>query len=267
MTIDTSSGLTSGRITVGPLETYYDEMGSGPPLLLLHGGLSTAEGTFHVVRPSLAQHYRTIAVEQQGHGHTADIDRPMTFERMAEDTASVLRELGVERVDVIGYSDGGNVAIGLALRYPELVGRLVIAGTNADTDGLVPEVLAYFHQAKPEEMGFLAEALDAVAPVPGQFPVVLDKVMRLGREFPGWSDEELASISSPVLVIIGDRDIVRPEHAVEIYRTVPESQLAIVPGRGHETLMEADDLDRLLLRFLTASDTAGGADRTQGDDE
>ena len=118
------------------IEMYYETHGNGSPLVLLHGGITTIETSFGRLIPHLERHFRVFAIEQQGHGRTPDLDRPLTFPQMADDTAALLRRIGVERADYFGYSDGGNVALGLAIRHPGLVGKMALAGTNYNNDGL-----------------------------------------------------------------------------------------------------------------------------------
>jgi pimeloyl-ACP methyl ester carboxylesterase len=238
---------------VNDLRMYYEIHGAGRPLLLLHGGPTTIDSSFGAILPSLAETRQVIAVEQQGHGHTADIDRPLSFEQMADDTAALLRHLGIEQVDVFGYSDGGNVGLGLAIRHPDLVRKLAIAGTNYNNDGLYPEFLAFFERASPDDLGELREAYEAVAPRPGDWPTLVAKVKRLGAEFAGWRPEDIRAIEAPTLVIIGDSDIVRPEHAVELFRLLSHAQLAVLPGIDHVALVErADWLLSMIAAFLDA---------------
>ena len=253
-----SSAHQSGCIPLDGLEMYYETHGTdqaSPPLLLLHGGLTTIASSFHAILPTLARTRRVIAVEQQAHGHTADIDRPLSFPQMADDTAALLRTLGVAEVDVFGYSDGGNVALGLAIRHPALVRSLAVAGTNFNNDGLYPEILEILRDPKPdaEEMAELREAYAAVAPRPEDWPILVAKVGQLATEFPGWSPEELGAIAAPVMVIVGDADVVRPEHAVELFRLLSRSQLAVLPGTGHGMGLENPErLPAMLDDFFVA---------------
>jgi pimeloyl-ACP methyl ester carboxylesterase len=249
----TTTAAVSDYAPVNGLEMYYEIHGTGRPLVLLHGGPTTIDTSFGQVLPSLAKTRRVIAVEQQGHGHTADIDRPLSFEQMADDTAALLRQLGIEQADLFGYSDGGNVALGLAIRHPELVRKLAIAGTNYHNDRLYPEFLASFAQATPDDLGELREAYIRVASRPKDWPTLVAKVQRLGAEFKGWPPEAMRSIEAPTLVMIGDADIVRPEHAVELFRLLPHAQLAVLPGTDHIALVErADWLLSMLSAFLDA---------------
>src|SRR5258708_8799835 len=148
-----STPVESGYVPVNGLEMYYEIHGSGRPLVLLHGNLSTIGTSFGKVLPKLSSTRRIIAVEQQGHGHTADIDRPFSIEQWAQDTTALLRHLKIEQADFFGYSSGGAVALEIALRSPALVRKLVWAGgTSYRRDGLYPELLAAGEAMKPEDL-------------------------------------------------------------------------------------------------------------------
>lgn len=235
----------NGYAPVNGLEMYYEIHGSGDPILLLHGGVTTIETSFGHLVPALATSRKVIAVELQGHGRTADIDRELTFDNMAADTAALLEYLGISGTDVFGYSDGGNVGLGLAIRYPNLVRRLVIAGTNYNLDGMKSEFLEMMANASVEQIPeVLRESYARVAPRPDDWPVLVDKVKKLGTEFPGWSKDEIRSIAAPTLVMTGDADIVRPEHSVELFQLLQQGHLAVLPMTHHG--MRLDQPDRLL---------------------
>jgi pimeloyl-ACP methyl ester carboxylesterase len=246
----------TGYAPVNGLQMYYERHGEGGvPLLLLHGAFSNIDTDFGKVLPSLAAKRRVIGVEQQGHGRTADIDRPLSYEQMADDAAALLRHLGVDQVDVFGYSFGGGVGFQLAVRHPALVRKLVLAGgTSYRPDGLYPEVMAGSESLTADVLvGALAgtpwqEAYARLAPNPADWTSLVKKKMDLDRRWQGWSPETIRAIAAPALLIIGDSDIVRPEHTVEMFRLfgggvpgdltgLPKSRLAILPGTTHVTLM------------------------------
>jgi pimeloyl-ACP methyl ester carboxylesterase len=238
---------------------YYEIHGAGRPLVLLHGALMTIEG-FKELLPSLAETRQVIAVEQQAHGRTPDIDRPLRYEQMADDTAALLRQLGIEQADFFGYSMGGGIALQIAIRHPDLGRRLVVAAANYDPAGYYPEVLEGIQDLKPEDFAGSPwlEAYARVAPNPEDWPALLD------LWFEGWPREDIASIAAPALVIVGDSDVVRPEHAVEMFRLLgggvpgdlagpPRSRLAVLPGTTHVTLVDrADWLTAMVTEFLDA---------------
>jgi pimeloyl-ACP methyl ester carboxylesterase len=227
-----------GYAPVNGLRMYYEVHGDPgdprPPLVLLHGGGSTIETSFGSILPVLAKSRRVIALERQGHGHTADIDRPFTFARSAGDTVALLHQLGVTRADFLGYSNGGHIAIQIALSHPEVVRKLVIESAMFDREGTDPAFWEGFDHARLEEMPKeLRDAYLAVAPHPEDLPTFFAKSVEQMKEFTGWRADEIRSIQAPTLVLIGDRDIVRPEHAATMARLLPHSQLAIVPGADH----------------------------------
>jgi pimeloyl-ACP methyl ester carboxylesterase len=261
-----AEGDQTGYASVNGLEMYYEIHGTGRPLVLLHGALMTIE-QFGDVLPSLAKTRQVIAIEQQAHGRTADIDRPFRYEQMADDTAALLRQLGIEEADVFGYSMGGSLALQIAMEHPELVRKLVVAAAAYSNDGVYPEVLEGIEKLKPEDFAGSPwqEAYASVAPNPEDWPTLLAKVQELDRDFQGWSPEAISSIEAPTLVIVGDADIVRPEHAVEMLRLLgggtpgdlagglPRSQLAVLPGTTHVTLVDrADWLTSMITPFLDA---------------
>lgn len=248
-----SAPATTGYFLVNGLNLYYEIHGTGQPLVLLHGGICTIEITFEAVLSTLAQSWQVIAIEQQGHGHTADLDRPLNFPQMADDTADLLRHLGIEQAHFLGHSDGGNVGLGVAIRHPDLVQKLVVVGTNYNKEGLVPEVLESFKTVNPEDPDFsrLKESYQNVAPRPEDWPRLVEKVFQLALAFPGWSPEDLKALKAPTLILIGDADVILPEHAVDLFRLIPQSKLAILPGADHSlTVKRADWLLALLADFL-----------------
>lgn len=251
----------AGYASVNGLNMYYEVRGDGPPLVLLHGGITTIETSFSTILPILAKTRTVIAVEQQAHGRTADIDRPLSFEQEADDTAALLRKLGVSKADVLGYSDGGNVGLGLAIRHPDLVRKLVVIGTNADNGGLQPGILDFMKAAAEQDPAEAAkhmplelrEAYLKVAPRPQDWPILISKVMKQAVALKGWTPEQLKGVTAPVLVMIGDADIVRPEHAVEMFRLfggggsggtgpMPSSRLAVIPGADHMSFMTSAEV-------------------------
>ena len=241
---------TSGYLRVGELAMYYEVQGEGAPLVLLHGGMMTFASTFGRVLPALTATYQVIGLEQQGHGHTADIDRPLRFPNMIEDTVAALARLGVARADFWGFSDGGILALGLAIRHPELVRSLTLAGVNFNNEGMAPGNLEFFATATAADMHpQMAEAYAAVAPYPEQWATLVARVMELGLTFPGWPAESLRGITAPALVIAGDADVPTPEHSVELFRLLPDARLAILPGTDHAATMIGEQAAWTLAMF------------------
>jgi pimeloyl-ACP methyl ester carboxylesterase len=243
---------TQGYAAVNGLKMYYEIHGAGKPLVVLHGAFGWA-----TVYPTLAKNRQVIAVELQGHGHTADVDRPMTVEQLADDTAALLKQLKIERADFFGYSMGGNVALAIAIRHPNLVDRLAINGSNSGKieEAYEPETFKQF-KSLPADFAppVLKDAYDKVAPDPKQWPVLVAKVKKMGLEFKGFTPEEMKSIKARVLITLGDRDGVRLEHAVEMFRLIPNAQLAVFPGGDHLLLfMSPDTVLSPIAAFLDAA--------------
>ncbi len=243
---DTCPMASSGYAPVNGLEIYYEVHGAAggetTPLVLLHGGGSTIQTSFGRVLPSLAKSRRVIAFEQQGHGHTADVDRPYSFEQSADDTATLLRHLDVERADLFGFSNGGSIALQAAIRHPGLVRRLVVGSAMFKRDGLYPEVWASMERATLQDMPEeLQEAYRRVSPHPDRLREFHDKCVTRMLEFADWQPESIQSIQAPTLVMLGDSDIVRLEHAVEMFRLLPHARLAVLPDSDHMKFVERAD--------------------------
>jgi pimeloyl-ACP methyl ester carboxylesterase len=222
---------TQGYAAVNGLKMYYEIHGTGKPLVVLHGAFG-----FATVYPALTKNRQVIAAELQGHGHTADIDRPLSCEQMADDTAALLKHLKIEKADIFGYSMGGVVALAVAIRHPDLVDRVAINGSyyGKTADAWEPAAFKQFTNL-PANFAppMLKDPYDNVAPDPKQWPVLVAKVKKLVAEFKGFSHDEMKSIKAPVLITLGDRDGVRVEHVVDMYRLIPNAQLAVFPGGDH----------------------------------
>lgn len=236
----------SGYAPVNCLKMYYEIHGTANdknlPLVLLHGGGSTIETSFGKTLPSFAKTRQVIAFEQQGHGRTADVDRPFGFEQSADDAAALLQYLKIERADFFGYSNGGSIALQIAIRHPNLVRKLVVAAAMFKRDGLYPEFWEMMKHATPEGMpAELREAYLKVAPHPENFRSFSDKGVKRMLEFKDWRPEDIQAIAAPTLIMIGDADIVRPEHAVEMFRLLPHANLAVLPLTDHMTLVKRAD--------------------------
>ncbi len=225
---------------------YYEERGHGRPLVLLHGGLNTIVGSFARQIPAFARTHRVVAVEQVGHGHTPDARETFTYGQMAEDTAALLRQLHVVPADLVGWSDGGIIALVIARRYPELVRRLVISGANINVEGERPEDVQALRDWSPDASG-----PETGHPAAAGAPTVAEKVRQLWLTPVILERSDLARIEAPVLVVSGDRDVIRLEHTLEIFESLPNAELCILPGTGHDTFQTAANrLDPLILKFL-----------------
>lgn len=246
----------TGYAPVNGLQMYYEIHGAGHPLVMLHGGLETIDVSLGGnLLPSLAETHQVIAIEQQGHGHTADIDRPLDYEQMVEDTAALLRHLEITDADVFGYSMGGMTALGLATRHPDLVRKLVIVSAPYNNDGMRPENIAGMQSLTPEALAGSPQesAYLRVAPNAGDWGSLLSKMGPLQRDFKGWPAEDIRRMAAPTLFVFGDSDAIPLDHAVELFRLrggdvngdfagVPASRLAIIPETTHISMMTRADL-------------------------
>jgi pimeloyl-ACP methyl ester carboxylesterase len=242
--VEPAAGVQRSYAQVNGLKMYYEIHGSGgTPLVLLHGGGSTIETSFGKVLGKYASTRKVIALERQGHGHTEDVDRPFSFEQSAEDTAALLRHLGIGKADFLGYSNGGNIAIQIAVKHPEVVRKLIIESAMFDRSGCAEGFWESFKHAKLTDLPpQLRDAYLKVAPRPDDLIQMFAKSVRQMLDFKGWTPEEIQSIKAPTLVMIGDQDIVRPEHAVRMFRLLPHAQLAVLPGTDHMAIVNRDDL-------------------------
>lgn len=246
-----------GYAAVNGLRLYYEVHGIGAPMVLLHGGLGTIGMLFGQLLPVLARKRQVIAVELQAHGHTADIDRPMRYETMADDIAALVRQLGLGTADLFGFSLGGGVALQTAIRHPALVRRLVIASTPFRRDGWFPQALAGMAALRPDNAAAMTGSLmyqfyAEVAPRPADWPALVGKLGDLLARDYDWT-EAVAAIRAPTLILTGDSDLIRTEHAVEMFRLLgggaggglarlPDAQLAVLPATTHFSMLTRADL-------------------------
>ena len=231
---------------INGLNMYYEEHGDGPPLLLLHGGAGSIPERWI---PLFSPRFRVIAMEQMGHGRTADLlDRPFHYHDMAEDTIELMRHLGIESACVVGYSDGGIIGLDIAIHHPDRVTKLAITGANARTDGYTAENQEMMRNLKPGDMP-ISESYRRLSPDGADhWPVFIDRLLRMWSVEPSLTGEELQSIKAPTLIIVGDDDIVRTEHSVEMFRAIPHAQLCVVPDSGHGVMPK-----EAVLTFLAES--------------
>lgn len=259
-----STSPQTGFASVNGLEMYYEIHGSGEPLVLIHGGV-VGIPMLTPILPSLSQSRSVIAVELQGHGRTADIDRPLSYESLADDVAGLLDELRIASTDVMGYSLGGGVALQLVIRHPQNVRRLALVSTTFRRDGWYREVLADFDQMGPAS----AEPLKQ-SPLSQMFPtvnweVLFTKIGALQRQDYDWS-EEIAGLSAQTLLVFADADAIRPKHMIEFFGLLgggkrdavmdgsgrTKNQLAILPGQTHYNVLSSPSLAGIVNGFLDA---------------
>jgi pimeloyl-ACP methyl ester carboxylesterase len=264
MTINESQG---NYVHINGLHMYYEIHGTGQPLVLIHGAYSAIGTSFGMVLPELVKTRQVVAFEMQGHGRTADIDRPLSIEQMADDTAAALQQLGIEKADFFGYSNGAAIVLQVAIRHPEIVRKLVLASVTYTLSGIHPGLMEGLEEMKPEMMfgSPWHEEYMRIAPRPEDFATLFAKKTEMDQRIQDIPAETIQAIKAPTLLIIGDSDLVRTEHAVEMFRLLgggvfgdtpaglPSSQLAVLPGTSHVTLVyRADLLLPIIPPFLDA---------------
>lgn len=238
---------TSGHYAaVNGLQLYYEIHGNGNmPLILLHGGGSTIESTYGRILPQLAKKHRIIAIELQAHGHTKDIDRPLSFEQDADDVAALLQQLHISKADFMGFSNGGTTCLQIAIRHPELVHKLVLASAVYKRSGMPPGFFEGFDNAIIDSMPLpLKTAFLKANPDPKGLQAMFDRDVARMKNFRDISDAAIHSIQAPALVINGDIDVVTNAHALELSRTLQHARLAILPGLHGEYIGEICSPDK-----------------------
>ena len=268
---DWASGAqgTGHYAEVNGLNLYFETHGAGRPLILLHGGLGSGE-MFGLILPALAERHQVIAPDLQGHGRTADIDRPIDMRLMADDIAALIEHLGLNKPDVVGYSLGGGVALQTAIKYPAMVRRLVVASANIRRDAIYPEMLAQQAQVGAAAADFMKDTpmyqlYQRVAPRPEDFPRLLDK-MGAGMAEDFDFAEEVRGLQVPTLIVAADADMAPPSHYVEVFQLLdgglrdggwigegrPKGghALAILPGLTHYNLFSSPLFGAVTLAFL-----------------
>ncbi|ASU32378.1 alpha/beta hydrolase [Mucilaginibacter xinganensis] len=221
---------TGSYASVNGIKMYYEVQGSGTPLVLLHGGGSTIKTTFGRIMPALSKTHRVIAVELQAHGHTGDRDAPETFAQDADDVAELLKQLDIPQANIMGFSNGGQTSLEIALRHPGRVGKLIIASAFYQREGVLA---AFWKGFDDPQFSYLPQVYkDEYLKIGSQAGLVnmFNKDAQRMKVFKDWADEELRSVQAPVLVVIGDRDLATPEHAAKMARLFPHGRLAILPG-------------------------------------
>jgi pimeloyl-ACP methyl ester carboxylesterase len=239
------------------LSTYYRERGRGEVVLLLHGGSGNSEN-FGAQFPALGAHYRVIAPDRQGQGRTADVDRPLHYHDMAEDTVALMDRLHVARADLVGWSDGGNLALDLALHHPARVHRMVLSGANFRADGLLDDTIAAIRSSTPRTWpAFLRRDYERLSPDgPGHWPIVFAKLKAMFLGEPNLTIDDLHAITAPTLVIVGEHDLIKPEHTRTLVASLGSAALCVIPREGHMVPMQNPRLwNRAVLEFLGAGTT------------
>jgi len=257
--------VKTGYAPVNGLELYHEIRGSGDPLVLLHGGV-VGMTMFDSILPELASGRQVISVDLQGHGRTADVDRPLSFESMADDIAALIKHLGFENADVMGLSLGGGVALQVAFRHPRSVRKLVVVSEPCQREGWYPEVRADFDRMDPAAGEFMTQSPLAQLYPHVNWGLLFGKLGDLLRKDYDWS-KQVGAIKAPTMIVFADADAIRPEHIVEFFGLLgggkrdvglygsgrPEANLAILPGLTHYTISGAPALAMVANQFLDAS--------------
>jgi pimeloyl-ACP methyl ester carboxylesterase len=256
----TATGLAphdTGYVDVNGVHMYVEQYGDGSPLVLLHGGLMTIDLNFASLIPTLAARHRVIGLELQGHGRTADTGRPITPAALASDVVGALDHLGIDRTHVFGHSMGAAAALELAVNHGDRVRRIVAASASVRPDGMHEDLTDPAKTATstrlptPDDFRDFTEAYARLSPHPEHFDDFLATLSASNADLQGWSDEQLAGITAPTLLVQGDRDFTTVEHAALMLELIPGSELAVLPGTTHmQVTRRADLLLPMLGRFL-----------------
>jgi pimeloyl-ACP methyl ester carboxylesterase len=266
---DMSTASKSGYAPVNGLKMYYEAYGSGQPLILLHGGLGAIE-MFSGILPALSKGRQVIAVDLQAHGRTADIDRPLSYQAMADDVAALIRYLKLEKADVMGYSVGGEVAVRIAIQHPEVVRKAVVVSAAFRRDGWYSDVLKEMAKTGADSAAKMKQTpihqlYSQLAPKPEDWSVLHTKLGEMLRQDYDWS-KDISAIKAPVLLVFGDADAVRTAHAVQFFELlgggkkdggwdgsrISDARLAILPGLTHYTIFSSPELAAVVGPFLDA---------------
>ena len=248
---------TSGYVDVNGVHMYYEEQGEASPLVLLHGGMMSIELSYAEVLPHLVTRHRVIGVELQGHGRTADIDRDITPSALASDVVGLLDHLAIDRTHVMGHSTGAAATLELAVSYPHRVRSIVPISASVRREGMHEDLTDPAKQATSTRMptaqdfADMQETYQRLSPHPEHFNEFLATLSQSSADLEGWSDEQLAAITAPTLLVIGDRDFTTIEHGALMMELIPGSQLAVLPGTTHtQATRRSDLLIPMLAAFL-----------------
>jgi pimeloyl-ACP methyl ester carboxylesterase len=245
-------------VRIDNLDFYYEAHGRAttqPPLVLLHGGDPTIQTSFAHLMPEFAKRRQVIAFEQAGHGRTADRPAaPFSFEQSADDTAALMTALGVQSADFLGYSNGGTIALQIAIRHPRIARKLIIMSANYRADGMHPWFWDSMKSATLASMPpEFQEAYRRTSPHPERLQSYFEKSTKRMLEFKDIADDALKAIQAPALIVLGDRDVVTPEHAAAMQRLIPNAELAILPNTDHMQMVERSGvLVPMVEQFLEA---------------
>lgn len=233
----------NGYSEVNGIKMYYEIYGQGKPLVLIHGGGSTIQSTFGRAIPMLAKHRKIIAVELQAHGRTSDRGKDSSFEQDADDVATLLKNLNINKADFFGFSNGGTTTVQIAVRHPEIVDKIILGSALCKRSGVPAQFWDFMKQATLSNMPKqLQEAYLQVTPDSNGLQIMHDRDAKRMVNFKDIPDEQIKSIKAPTLIINADQDVITPEHALEMHRQIANSRLAIIPGVHGEYIGEITTL-------------------------
>jgi pimeloyl-ACP methyl ester carboxylesterase len=238
---DSTTIVKHGYSDVNGIKMYYEIHGQGKPLVLIHGGGSTIETTYGRLIPLLAPYRQVIALELQAHGHTGDRNSPLTFEQDADDVVALLKNLHIAKADFLGFSNGGQTLIEVALRHPDFVNKLIIASAFYKRSAVaIPHFWEGFEHATLKDMPQILQNGQLKANGNNQEALLnsFNRDVQRMKSFKGWTAEQIKAITPPVLIITATHDVGSVEHAVEMYRTIPNCEIAVLPG-NHGTYLGA----------------------------
>jgi pimeloyl-ACP methyl ester carboxylesterase len=247
-----STSATPGRhAELNGIRMYYEVRGSGPALVLLHGGAGNGEQFSHQI-PTFEKRFRLIVPDMCAQGRTTDRPGPLTYHAMAEDVIALMDQLGVKRLDVMGWSDGGVTGIDLAIHHPDRIRRLVTFGANFSPNGLAPADVAWNDTATVAAFGDgMREGWTKLSPEPAHYEAAMQKILVMWKTLPRFTTAELHSIHARVLVCAGEHDLVRPEHTRALASAIPGATTWIVPGASHGAMIERPEpVNARVIEFL-----------------
>ncbi|MFA6944401.1 MAG: alpha/beta hydrolase [Pedobacter sp.] len=235
--------VQNGYSEVNGIKMYYEIYGKGKPLVLIHGGGSTIQSNFGQVIPMLAENRKVIAMELQAHGRTNDRDKDSSFEQDADDVATLLKNLNIDKADFFGFSNGGTTTIQIVLRHPEMVDKIILGSALYKRNGVPVQFWDFMKQANLSNMPReLIDAYLAVTPNRNDLQIMHDRDAKRMVDFKDIPDEQIKTIKAKTLIIIGDKDVITPEHAIKMHRQIAGSELAIIPGLHGEYIGEITTL-------------------------
>lgn len=252
-----SNPLAGKYVDINDIKVYYEAYGEGEPLLLLHGNSGSIENFIYQI-PELSKHFKVIAVDSRAQGRSTDSDKDITYALMASDMAELIDKLNLGKVNVVGWSDGGNIGLELAFAYPEKVLKIITLGANythenfmAPPDSVIMEANDPLIVKTSVGLQRLSDAFERLSPNPERLPIIKKKLTALMEKYPNFTTDQLTTIETPFLVIVGDHDLISIDHTISLFKSLPKAQLFILPRASHMFPFEyPESTNREIIRFL-----------------